>query len=187
MPIISSKSVRVVASAPLRPPLNFYLTVGRGPGISEKPLALLIQGLSPSHVGRTFTTTGGPDFANLVEILTDLRETVPDETLLVFVLSATPAGGGDFSGEIVPVHTFVPTGNAPTLLGADFTSFDLHISEFSQSDAGNGLVTGSITVDFTINGYYPGVLILLRRFALFLFGRLLNFLRRFFFPSIRRT
>jgi hypothetical protein len=94
MAIISQKSVQVVSqSSGLNPPLNFYLTVGRGTGVSLNPGAFLVQGLSPSSIGQTLTTSSGPDFDYLVYTLTHGPDPA-GETRLYFVLSATPVGGG---------------------------------------------------------------------------------------------
>jgi hypothetical protein len=182
MPIISQRSVQVVSqSSGLNPPLNFYLTTGRPGAISLNPAAFLLQGLSASSIGQTSTTSGGPDFDYLVYTLTH----GPDpsgETFLSFVLSATPVGGGNFAANSIADHEFVPGGNAPDLTGACFDSFDLRITDFSQSAAANGRVTGSITVEFTINGCYLGSGVIFHYLPCFLvcfFSSIVDRLHRF--------
>ncbi|HUH84033.1 MAG TPA: hypothetical protein VLX85_05460 [Stellaceae bacterium] len=159
MPIISQVSVQVSTQpyGPLIPPLDFYLSDGiAGQILNINPLAFVLQNLSPSIIGQTFTRSSGPEFTKLVGLLTQ----APDPSgklLLSFNLGASPPGAGSIRSEGFTVDEFVPGGIAPNLDGACFVSFDLHVSDFSQSapDA-NGKVSGSITVEFMINGCYVG-------------------------------
>ena len=181
MAIISQKSVQVVTQPPgLNPlPLSFYLSDGiAGQIVNPNPLGFVLQNLSPGIVGQTFTRSSGPDFDHLVTLLTQAPSPV-GKLLLSFNLSASPPGAASFYSGGFTVDQFVPGGNAPNLSGACFDSFDLRVTDFSQSapDA-NGRVTGSITVEFTINGCYLGSGVI--------FHYLPSFLRCFFCRIVER-